>query len=382
MWCEVEALKGWCAGQTARMVEKTVEFASIESPSLDASAQVLARKWLTAELERLGFEVRRLEGRDGCDHLLAGHRDATGESQLLVGHLDTIWPVGTLRSMPLEERDGHLYGPGVFDMKGGIVQALFALECLVELGLGPEVAPVLMVAADEEIGSPDSRRHTVAQAAEASRVFVLEPSYGPTGALKTTRKGVGRFHLTVRGVASHAGLDPEGGVSAVLEVSRQIERLFALNDPSRGVTVNVGMIDGGLGPNVIAPKATAEIETRVMTAADAEQVEAAILGLEPTRDRIEIEVEGGFDRPPMEKTPGNAALWTRAQEAATALGFELGEAHVGGASDGNLTSQIAPTLDGMGAVGDGAHADFEHLIVGRMAERAALLATLLLLPAR
>lgn len=382
MWCEVEALKDWCAGQTARMVEKTMEFAAIESPSLDAAAQELARKWLAAELERLGFEVRRLDGRDGCDHLLAGHRDAVGETQLLVGHLDTVWPLGTLGSMPLEERDGELHGPGVLDMKGGIVQALFALECLVELGLEPAIAPVFMVAADEEIGSPDSRRHTVAQAAEASRVFVLEPAYGPTGALKTTRKGVGRFHLTVRGVASHAGLDPEGGVSAVLEVSRQIERLFDLNDPSRGVTVNVGTIDGGLRPNVIAPKATAEIETRVVTAEDAEEVQAAILSLAPTRDRIKIEIEGGFDRPPMEKTPGNAALWARAKEAAAALGFELGEAHVGGASDGNLTSQVTPTLDGMGAVGDGAHADFEHLIVARMAERAALLATLLLLPAR
>jgi glutamate carboxypeptidase len=208
----------------------------------------------------------------------------------------------------------------------------------------------------------------------------MEPSFGPSGDLKTGRKGVGHFRLVVKGVASHAGLDPEGGVSAILEASRQIERLFELNDPGRGITVNVGTIDGGLRANVIAPEATAEIETRVATAADADAVERAILGLEPTRDRIEIEVTGGFGRPPMEKTPGNEALWERARATAMALGIEIDEAQVGGASDGNLTSLLAPTLDGLGAVGDGAHADHEHLVVEKMPERAALLAALLASP--
>ena len=363
------------------MVEKTIELASIESPSGDGAAQEPAREWLAAELGNLGFEVSRLEGEDGCDHLVATMPGGTSvPCQLLLGHFDTVWPVGTLASMPTEVRDDRLHGPGVFDMKGGIVQMIFALKAIGELGIDLPATPAVQLVADEEIGSPTSRAHTEARAAEAARVFVMEPSFGPAGDLKTGRKGVGHFHLVVKGVASHAGLDPEGGVSAILEASRQIERLFALNDPARGITVNVGTIDGGLRANVVAPEATAEIETRVATASDAEAVEKAILGLEPTRDRIEIEVTGGFGRPPMEKTPGNEALWQQARAAAAALGQEVGEAQVGGASDGNLTSPLAPTLDGLGAVGDGAHADHEHLIIEKMPVRAALLAALLTSP--
>lgn len=375
------ALIGWLADRTDEMVAKTCQLASIESPSGDCAAQEPAREWLGTELTELGFEVARLAGEEGCDHLVATMPGADeGPGQLLLGHFDTVWPVGTLGSMPLEVHDGRLHGPGVFDMKGGIVQMLFALRAVREMGLEFPVPPVVQLVADEEIGSPSSRSSTLDRAAAAARVFVMEPSYGPSGDLKTGRKGVGHFHLVVKGVASHAGLDPEGGVSAILEASRQIETLFALNDPSRGITVNVGTIDGGLRANVIAPEATAEIETRVATAEDAEAVERAILGLEPTRDRIEIEVTGGFGRPPMEKTPGNEALWGQARAAAKAIGIEIGEAQVGGASDGNLTSPLAPTLDGLGAVGDGAHADHEHLVVEKMPERAALLAALLMSP--
>ena len=378
---EPRALTGWLEERTEEMVEKTVELASIESPSRDGAAQEPAREWLAAELGGLGFEVARLEGEEGCDHLVATMPGGpAAPCQLLLGHFDTVWSVGTLSSMPLEVREGRLHGPGVFDMKGGIVQMLFALRAVGELGLDLPAPPVVQLVADEEIGSPTSRGYTEARAAEAARVFVMEPSFGPAGELKTGRKGVGHFHLVVKGVASHAGLDPEGGVSAILEASRQIERLFELNDPAKGITVNVGTIDGGLRANVVAPEATAEIETRVATASDAEAVESAILGLEPTRDRIEIEVSGGFGRPPMEKTPGNEALWEQARAAAVALGQEVGEAQVGGASDGNLTSPLAPTLDGLGAVGDGAHADHEHLIIEKMSERAALLAALLASP--
>ena len=374
-------LAGWLAERTGEMVEKTSQLASIESPSGNGAAQEPAREWLSAELGGLGFEVSRLPGEEGCDHLVATMPGEEGTpSQLLLGHFDTVWPVGTLPGMPLEVRDGRLHGPGVFDMKGGIVQMLFALRAVREMGLTLPARPVVQLVADEEIGSPTSRGHTEARAAEATRVFVMEPSYGPSGDLKTGRKGVGHFRLVVKGVASHAGLDPEGGVSAILEASRQIERLFELNDPARGITVNVGTIDGGLRANVIAPEATAEIETRVATADDAEAVEKAILGLKPTRDRIEIEVTGGFGRPPMEKTAGNEALWLEASRVAGALGIAIGEAQVGGASDGNLTSPLAPTLDGLGAVGDGAHADHEHLVVDRMPERAALLAALLTSP--
>ena len=375
-------LLGYFEVRRDEMVELIVKLASIESPSRVAAAQEPMRSALTAEFEALGLEVRRLEGEDGCDHLMArpARRDPSRPSQLLLGHLDTVWPVGTLETMPIEIVDGRLHGPGIFDMKAGLVQTIFALLAIREFGIEMPVDPVVLVNADEEIGSPNSRTHTVELAEEACRAFVMEPSYGPRGDLKTVRKGIGNFKLTVRGVASHAGLDPDSGVSAILAVAHRVWKAFALNNASRGVTVNVGTIDGGLRPNVIAPEATAMIETRVFTSEDAARVEEAIRGLTPTRDQITLDVEGGFRRPPMEKTPGNRALWAAAQEAAAALGFEIGEAQVGGASDGNLTSPLIPTLDGLGAVGDGAHADHEHLIIEKVPQRAALLAMLLASP--
>ena len=265
-------------------------------------------------------------------------------------------------------------------MKGGLVQMLFALRALGEHGLEPPCDPVVLINADEEIGSRTSEPHIRALAASAERVLVMEPAYGSHGHLKTARKGIGSFTLTVRGVASHAGLDPQAGVSAIHELSRQIEALFSLNDVERGITVNVGTIDGGMRPNVVAPLAVAQIETRVMTAADAEEIERAITGLRPTQDRITLEVSGGFRRPPMERTEANRRLWRRAQEAAELLGVPIDEAQVGGASDGNFTSPLAATLDGLGAVGDGAHADHEHVVVDAMPQRAALLAALLMTP--
>jgi glutamate carboxypeptidase len=370
-------------GRREAMIDLVERFARAESPSRDADAQRAMRSLLTHELEALGMRVEAIPGRHGCDHVWAAHPHAgrgRRPTQLLLGHLDTVWPLGTLGRMPVELRGTRLHGPGVFDMKGGLVQMIFALRSLRELGLEPPCDPVVLVNADEEIGSESSAAHIRALAAAAERVLVMEPAYGPRGLLKTARKGIGSFTLTVRGVASHAGLDPAAGVSAIHELSRQIERLFALNDIERGITVNVGTIDGGLRPNVVAPLATAQIETRVAAAADADELERAITGLRPTQDRITIEVTGGFRRPPMERTGANRRLWERAQRAAQALGLEIGEAQVGGASDGNFTSPLTATLDGLGAVGDGAHADHEHLIVDAMPERAALLAVLLMEP--
>ena len=379
---EPNRLLDWFRDRQTEMVATVAELVGIESPSGDASAQEPVRAFLTAALTGSGFTVERLEGKDGCDHLLARmpDHDQGGPGQLVMGHLDTVWPVGTLAQMPVQEVDGRLHGPGTFDMKGGLVQALFAFRAIGELALGMPAAPTFLIVADEEIGSPDSRRHTMAAAERASRALVVEPAFGPEGNLKTHRKGVGRFSLTVKGVASHAGLAPEAGTSAILEASRQIERLFELNDPEKGISVNVGTVDGGLGANVVAPEATAQIETRVETAEDARMVEQAIMGLIPTKEECVIEVEGGFRRPPLEKTPGNRLLWEEAVTVAGEMGLALGEASVGGASDGNLTSTVTPTLDGLGAVGDGAHADNEHLLVERLPERAALLAALLTRP--
>jgi glutamate carboxypeptidase len=266
-------------------------------------------------------------------------------------------------------------------MKGGLVQTVFALRYLRQSGCPMPCRPVLLLNCDEEIGSPDSRPHIERLARVAARAFVMEPSYGPGGSLKTGRKGVGRFKLRVSGVASHAGLDPGSGASAILELSQQVERLFALNDPDRGVTVNVGTIDGGMRPNIVAPEASAEIEARVVTSEDATAVERAIRGLTPTAERVSLEVEGGFTRPPLEPTPRNLVLWEAALGFADRLGLPLEEARVGGASDGNFASQFTATLDGLGAVGDGAHAEHEHLVIRHLPERAALLACLLSLPA-
>jgi glutamate carboxypeptidase len=299
----------------------------------------------------------------------------------MVGHLDTVWPVGTLASMPLVQVDGRLAGPGAYDMKGGLVQAIFALQALRALDLHPSVTPVLFISGDEEIGSPTSLRWIRRLARLAIRAFVLEPSFGPRGALKTSRKGVGRFTVRARGRAAHAGIDPGAGVSAILDLSHQIQRLFALNDPDRGITVNVGTIDGGLRPNVVAPEPWADVDVRVPTVADGRRVEAAIRGLTPVLPGIALEVEGAIERPPMEPNARNTALWEAAREQARTLEMEIEPASVGGASDGNITSIYTATLDGLGAVGDGAHAAHEYVNQAHLAERAALLALLLLMPA-
>jgi glutamate carboxypeptidase len=364
------------------MADQLGRLARAESPSLDPESHHEAFAILASELSGLGFSIDRLAGQTTGNHLLATPigRSEGEPYQLMLGHLDTVWPTGTISRMPVRTRDGLLFGPGVFDMKGGLVQMLFALRALAELDIAPWCGPLALINADEEIGSVDSRAHIERLARGAARAYVLEPSFGPAGKLKTARKGVGSFTLRVRGVASHAGLQPEEGVSAILEASHQIQRLFALNDPDRRITVNVGTIDGGLRRNIVAPEVLAEVEARVVTAADAVRVERGIRSLSPVTEGISLEVEGGFGRPPLERTPRNRELWELARAAAAELEIEIDEALVGGASDGNITSLYTATLDGLGAVGDGAHAEHEHVIVDRMPERAALLALLLASP--
>lgn len=375
-------LLSWLGEREPEMARLLERLAAEETPSDQPAAQGGARALLAGELEQLGFGVRTVRGADVGDHLLARprRRRRGAPCQLVVGHLDTVWPLGTLERMPLRRIDGRLEGPGVYDMKGGLVQLLYALRALRAIELEPGATPVVFVNSDEEIGSPDSTAHLRRLARCAARALVVEPSFGLAGALKTARKGVGRFELTVTGRASHAGLAPEAGVSAILELSHQVQRLFELNDGERGITVNVGTIDGGLRPNVVAPQASALIEARVRTAADATRVERAIRGLHPVQDGAALEVSGGFSRPPLERTARNRALWRSARAAATELGVELEEAAVGGASDGNTTSCFTATLDGLGPVGAGAHAPDEYVVVSRMAERAALLALLLATP--
>lgn len=374
----------WAAGELSEIVALLERLAKAESPSSEPSAQAEVFGLLAAELQQLGFEVEALAGEEVGDHLLAkpaglGEREA--ERQLLLGHLDTVWPVGTLANMPVRIEDGRLHGPGTFDMKAGLTQMIYALRALQAQGREPGLAPVILINSDEEISSSESAEHVDRLARTVRRALVLEPSFGPRGKLKTARKGVGRFTVRIKGKAGHAGIDPGQGSSAILEVSHQIQRLFSLNDSERGVTVNVGTIDGGLGANVIAPEVVAQVDVRVPTAADAEEVEAAIRALEPIDTDAAIEVSGGFRRPPLERTERNRRLWELAREIGQGFGLTLEEALVGGGSDGNIASSHTAVLDGLGAVGDGAHAPHEHVVVERLPERVALVAGLLVAPA-
>jgi glutamate carboxypeptidase len=301
--------------------------------------------------------------------------------QLLVGHVDTVWPLGSAAQLGVAAEDGVVRGPGVFDMKGGLVLGLYALRALAEHAVRPEVTPVVLFNTDEEIGSVESRPVLERLSRCAARAYVLEPAYGDAGRLKTARKSAGHFTVVVRGRAAHAGVNPEEGVSAILELSHQIQRLFALNDTKRGITVNVGTIDGGLRANVVAPEARAEVDVRVPTMDAAREIEQAIGALTPVGEGLTVEVTGRFGRLPLERTPRNLALWLAARAEGEKLGLALEDAAVGGASDGNITSAYTATLDGLGPVGDGAHARDEHVLLASLPERAALLALLLQLPA-
>jgi glutamate carboxypeptidase len=282
--------------------------------------------------------------------------------------------------MPVRISDGKLQGPGMYDMKAGLAQLIFGLKALQALKLTPKVRPVVFINSDEEIGSRESTRYIKRLARGADRALVLEPALGPEGALKTARKGVGTFTVRVHGKAAHAGLERSAGTSAIFELSHVIQKLFAMNDASRGITVNVGMVDGGLRPNVVAPESTAVVDVRVLTKRDAEDIETRIRALTDTPAGATLEIEGGIGRPPMERTEGNRTLWESARRIAEELGIALSEDTAGGGSDGNTTSLYTPTLDGLGAVGGGAHAHHEFVYLNRLAERAALLALLLLEP--
>ena len=372
----------WARAHRQEQLEYLSRLASAESPTDDPAAQEPVIGLLTEGFEAAGLQVRRLPGRASAGQLLARSRRPRppGPLQLLLGHCDTVWPAGTLRSMPVEVTEDVIRGPGVYDMKGGLAQMVFALRALQDFGLRPEVAPVVLVNSDEETGSGDSSAAIERLARRASRVLVLEPAFGPDGRLKTARKGGGRFEVEVIGRSAHAGLDPGAGASAILELSHVIQKLHALNDPERGVTVNVGVIEGGYRPNVVAAHARAVVDVRVPSARDAARIEYAIGTIRPVTPGARIQVCGRIGRPPMERTPANRALWRAVRAAGAGLGLDLRETAVGGMSDGNTASRYAPTLDGLGPTGDGAHAAHEFVWIDGLVERTALLAEVLLLP--
>ncbi|TNF89457.1 MAG: M20 family metallopeptidase [Gammaproteobacteria bacterium] len=354
----------------------------METPSTDAESQAQIRARLKAEFEQIDYRVNLIPGRNSGGHVYASakYRGKRQPAQLMLGHCDTVWPIGTLMDMPLVLQENILHGPGVYDMKAGLVEMIYALRAIEELGMRPTVAPLCFINSDEEIGSRESTRYVRALAQRVDRCMVLEPSLGPSGKIKTARKGVGRFEVTVQGKAAHAGLDPGAGASAILELSHVIQKLFELNDPEHGTSVNVGVIDGGIRPNMVAPQSRAIIDVRVQTHADAERVENAIHGLEAETPGVILTIEGSIGRPPMERTESNQQLWRVAQELAEDLDLEIEQGTAGGGSDGNTTSLYTATLDGMGAVGDGAHAHHEHIDIDLLPERCALLTLLLLAP--
>jgi glutamate carboxypeptidase len=377
---EIRCLLDYLEQQRQGMVDLLIRLAQAESPSDNRAAVATVLSILALELERCGLFVRPLHGRVSGGMLFARvpNRRKHFPHQLLVGHCDTVWPLGILDRMPVEVEGGVLKGPGVFDMKGGLVQMIYALRAIKQLGLQPPADILVIINSDEEIGSIDSSAVIRRLARCSMRAFILEPAFGRAGKLKTARKASGEFTITIRGRAAHAGINPEDGASAILEMSYQIQKLFALNDASRGITVNVGTIDGGLRSNVVAPEVHARVDVRVPTRADAAAVENAIRSLTPVNPAAVIHVEGGIDQAPMEPVPRNQALWRLAQNLGGQIGLQLEQAAVGGASDGNITSQYTATLDGLGAVGDGAHADNEQTQIARMTERCALLVLLLL----
>ncbi len=333
-------------------------------------------------LIELGWHVTEAGLPDGPRHVYArpAIRKRQSLTQLVIGHYDTVWPVGTVADRPFLVDGNVIRGPGVFDMKGGLVQLILAIKTLQDLGLTPDILPVVFINADEEIGSRTSTRYIRMLAQTANRALVLEPALGDDGHLKTERKGIGRFTVTVHGKAAHAGLDPTGGASAILELSHVIQKLFGMNDPDAGITINVGTIDGGVQPNVIAPHSTAVVDVRVPTVAEGSRIEKMIHGMQPETPGVRLRVEGAIGRPSMERTPRNDALWQQARSLAADLGLEIGRAKVGGGSDGNTTSQYTATLDGLGPVGHGAHAPHEFLYIDKTLDRAALLTLLLLAP--
>ena len=378
-----DQVKELILGQKDALVELLRRLVEAESPSAHPECHDSVRRIISGALMDVGYAVREPGVRGGVRHIFArpAQRRRDCGSQLLLGHFDTVWPVGTLEQRPFTVNGNTVRGPGVFDMKGGIAQIVLALQAIRELHLEPPLTPVVLVNADEEIGSRTSSSYIRMLARRAARAFVLEPAMGANGDLKTERKGIGRFTVTVFGKAAHAGLDPEGGASAILELSHVIQTLFALNDPDKGITVNVGTVDGGIQPNVIAPHSTAVVDVRVPTLESGNAIEKAIHGIEATTPGVRLHIEGRIGRPSMEATPRNVALWQLARQLGGDLGLELRPARAGGGSDGNTTSQYTATIDGLGPVGDGAHAEHEHLFIDRTLERAALLTLLLLSPA-
>jgi glutamate carboxypeptidase len=377
----MDPLLDWCRREQRDLIALLKELVECESPSDSAPAvnrfvDLVASK-LSGEASIRTFPGGRYGRNLRCDFRLPGPKRKAGGRVLAVGHSDTVWPVGTLAAMPWREKDGRLWGPGVFDMKAGIAFFVFAMRGLRELDR-PAGAPVsLWLVSDEEVGSEVSRPLTEKEAKASAAVLVLEPSTGLEGKLKTARKGVGDYTVTIRGRAAHAGVDFSAGASAIVELARQIGKIAGFTELKKGLTVNPGVIRGGTRTNVVASEAAVEVDIRIARMRDYAGLERKFRSLKAFDKRCSVEVSGGLNRPPMERTTGVVELFRLAECLSKDLGVKLEESSTGGGSDGNFTAGLGiPTLDGLGGVGEGAHAPHESILVDRIADRTALLAKL------
>ncbi len=369
----------FCEERQEEMLAVLKQAVELESPSDNKTAVDRLGKYLATEFERLDGKVSFYPQKQYGDHLKAEFPGRSGAKPLLLlGHFDTVWSLGTLAGMPFRVENERIYGPGVLDMKAGIVMMMFALRALRSASRRGHRPVVVLLDTDEEVGSTTGRPVVEATAKECEAVLVLEPAQGMQGHLKTSRKGVGDYTLRVRGQAAHAGVDFQKGHSAIVELSRQVLEVTKFTDLSRGITVNPGVIQGGTRTNVVAAEAWAEVDVRIARAADARELEQKFADLRPFDPGCSLQVNGGVNRPPMERTEGTVRLFRVAQEQGKKLGLALDESATGGGSDGNFTSALGiPTLDGLGGVGEGAHAAHESILLAELPRRTALLACLI-----
>ena len=366
----------YCLANHDWLLELIEALVAIESPSDDPAAVNRCGAELASRLDAMGGRITRVPSATAGEHLRASF--GSGSRQILMlGHFDTVWPVGQLARMPLKREGGKLFGPGVFDMKAGIGLAMLAARAVIDRGIPDGCQIAMLWTTDEEIGSNTSRALIEAEATKSEAVLVFEPSL-PGGGLKTSRKGVGQFELIARGVSAHAGLDPGKGVNAIRELAHQIIAIDALQDPANGVTLTAGIVSGGTRANVVPDEARATIDARANTRADADRVQRTMRSLKPVVPGASVEVTGGFARPPLERTAAVERLFNEAKSVAKEIGIELKEGSAGGGSDGNFTAALGvPTLDGFGAIGDGAHAIHEHVEIDALVSRAATIAGVL-----
>jgi glutamate carboxypeptidase len=374
------ALMEWLRPREAAMARLLGQFVRVESPSYNKAAVDRFGRVVATEWQRRGATVTLLRQRERGGHVRAewNPRGDAAKGQILVlGHLDTVYDLGTLARTPFRLSQGRAFGPGTFDMKGGLVIALFAVDALAGTGRMPQKRIVFLWTSDEEIGSGTSRAVIEREARRSDAALVLEPASGLDGRVKTGRKGVGEIEIVATGLAAHAGLNPEDGINAIEEIALQIARISRWNHPSRGITVNAGVIEGGTRTNVIPEKARVVVDVRSSRSGDMRALERKFRALRPILRGAKLQILGGFNRPPMERKT-SAALYAKARALAKKMGVTLGDAYVGGGSDGNFTAALGvPTLDGLGAVGEGAHSPNENTLIRALPERAALLAGLL-----